>query len=304
MPMAKLRTARKLLLGREIAHMIEAAGVSQAEAGAIIESSQSRIAGLISGAGTIAVGDLELLATRLGFTDEGYRESLRELRRDNHRRGFWSTGHNRAYSEDLRLLIDLEKHADQIRWTEVEVVPGLAQTEAYARGMHADQPEINGVTNEDRVAARLARQGILEKGEPPTVHFVLSESCLRRRWASAEVMRDQIEHLIALSDQPNVMIQVMPFRTAPGRRCPIGTRFTLLRVPSPGEAGPLELAYTEGEGEIRYLDDKKALAAHDSAWARLTNVALRFDETREFLRAVAREYTEEMNTPTPEGERR
>jgi hypothetical protein len=304
MPMAKLRTARKLLLGREIAHMIEAAGVSQAEAGAIVESSQSRIAGLISGAGTIAVGDLELLATRLGFTDEGYRESLRELRRDNHRRGFWSTGHNRAYSEDLRLLIDLEKHADQIRWTEVEVVPGLAQTEAYARAMHADQPEIDDITVEDRVAARLGRQDILHKDEPPTVHFVLSESCLRRRWAPVEVMRDQIEHLIALSNRPNVMIQVMSFRTPPGRRCPISNRFALLRVPSPGEAGPLELAYTEGEGEIRYLDEKKALAAHDSAWARLTNAALRFDETREFLHAVAREYTEELNTPIPEGERR
>ncbi len=304
MPMAKLRTARKLLLGREIAHMIESAGLSQTEAGEIIESSQSRIAGLISGAGTIAVGDLELLANRLGFTDEGYKEALRELRRDNHRRGFWSTGHNRAYSEDLRLLIDLEKHADQIRSNEVEVVPGLAQTEAYARALHADQVEIEGVTVDDRVAARLARQDILDKDEPPTLHFVLSESCLRRMWAPVEVMRDQIEHLIALSDRPNVMIQVMPFRTPPGRRCPISNRFVLLRVPSPGEAGPLELAYTEGEGEIRYLDDKKALAAHDAAWARLTNVALRFDETREFLREISREYTEEMNTPTPQGDRR
>ncbi|MEU6267146.1 helix-turn-helix transcriptional regulator [Saccharopolyspora shandongensis] len=298
MPMAKMRTARKLLLGREIAHMIETADISQADAAKIIESSQSRIAGLISGTGTISVGDLDLLATRLGFTDDGHRETLRELRRDNHKRGFWSTGHNRAYAEDLRLLIDLEKHADQIRQAEVEVVPGLLQTEAYARAMHADQPEIDGVTVEDRVAARVARQDILDKSEPPTIQVVMSESCLRRMWAPADVMQQQIEYLIKLSNRPNVMIQVMPFQAPPGRRSPLGTRFILLRVPSPGAAGPLELAYAEGQSEIRYLDDKKALAAHEAAWARITNAALRFDESRKFMKAVVRDYAEQAKNTT------
>ncbi|TCP43890.1 helix-turn-helix protein [Tamaricihabitans halophyticus] len=291
MPMATMRTARKLLLGREIAHMIDSAGVSQAEAAAIIETSQSRIAGLISGAGTITVGDLERLARRLGFDDEGYQEELRELRRDNHKRGFWSTGHNRAYSEDLRLLVDLEKHVDQIRLAEVEVVPGLLQIEPYARAIHEDAPPVDGgVTVDDRVAARLARQEILDKSNPPSVHFVLSESCLRRMWGDEGVMQAQIEHLITLSNRKKVMIQVLPFRTQPGRRSPVGNRFTLVKAPSPGAAGPLELVYTEAEGEIRYLDDRKALAAYESAWARLTNAALRFDESREFLAKVLDEW--------------
>ncbi|MBB5154937.1 DUF5753 domain-containing protein [Saccharopolyspora phatthalungensis] len=298
--MAKMRTARKLLLGREIAHMIESAGVSQAEAGSIIESSQSRIAGLISGAGTIAVGDLDLLASRLGFTDEGYKEALRELRRDNHKRGFWSTGHRRAYSEDIRLLVDLENVMDQLRSAEVEVVPGLLQTEAYARAQHADLPDDEdlSLTSDDFVQARLARQEILDKSDPPTVQFVLSESCLRRMWGDPEIMREQIEHLINLSNRKRVMIQVFPFYTPPGRRSPIGHRFTLLRVPSPGAAGPLELAYTEGEGEIRYLDDRKALTSYESAWARLTNAALRFEESRAFMKQVADEY-KKMENPTP-----
>ncbi|WP_116042949.1 Scr1 family TA system antitoxin-like transcriptional regulator [Amycolatopsis palatopharyngis] len=287
-----VRTAKKLLLGREIAHMIESAGVSQAEAAKLIETSQPRIASLISGGSSISPGDLVLLAQGLGFKDEGYLESLRDLRRDNHKRGFWSTGHNRVYAEDLRLLVDLEKHVDQMRSTEVEVVPGLLQTEAYARAMHADRPTADGVTIEDLVQARLSRQDILDRTEPPSVLFVLSESCLRRLWAPKDVMREQIEHLVALSNRPNVMIQVMPYDVPPGRRSAIGNRFTLLRVPSPGAAGPLELAYTEGEGEIRYLDDKKALSAYESAWARLTNAALRFDESRTFMKKVVREFTE------------
>ncbi|WP_253866170.1 helix-turn-helix domain-containing protein [Prauserella halophila] len=286
-----MRTARKFLLGREIAHMIETANVSQTEAASIIETSQSRIAGLINGAGSITVGDLERLARTLGFTDEGYNEALRELRRDNHKRGFWSTGHNRAYSEDLRLLVDLEKRADQIRQAGVELVPGLLQIEPYARAMHEDAPPVDGgPTVDDRVAARLARQEILDKPNPPAVHFVLSESCLRRMWGDEDVMRAQIEHLITLSNRKHVMLQVMPFKTQPGRRSPVGNRFTVVRVPSPGAAGPLELVYTEAEGEIRYLDDRKALAAYESAWARLTNAALRFDESREFIAKVLDEW--------------
>ncbi|MGI8306464.1 Scr1 family TA system antitoxin-like transcriptional regulator [Saccharopolyspora hattusasensis] len=291
--MAIIRTAKKLLLGREIAHMIDTAGISQTEAAKLIETSQSRINALIGGTGAIALGDLMLLASKLGFTDDGYQEALREMRRDNHKRGFWSAGHNRAYGEEVRLLVDLEKHADQIRWSQVEVIPGLLQCEAYVRAMYADLPEIDGLTFDERVNARLARQDILDKSEPPSLRFVLSESCLRRLWGDGrEVMRQQLDHMIKLSNRENVMIQVMPYESAPGRKSPIGNNFVLLRVPSPGQAGPLELAYVEGVAEIRYIDDKKALAAHDTAWARLSAAALNFAETRKFLAQVAREFKE------------
>lgn len=289
--MATVRTVKKLLLGKEIEHMINAAGKNQSEAAALIETSQSRIAGLTNGQGNITVGDLERLANKLGFTDAGYQAALLELRRDNHKRGFWSTGYHRAYSEDIRLRIDLEKHADQIRSAEVEIMPGLAQCEVYARALHADMPEQGGLTLDDRVQARLARQDIYDKESPPVVHFVLSESCLRRVWGDEEVMGEQLDHLVRLSNRTNVMIQVMPFKARAGRRSPIGTRFTLVRVLSPGVAGPLELAYTEGEGEIRYLDDKDALAAYDTAWTRLSTAALSFEESRKFMRQVAREFS-------------
>ncbi|WP_461153781.1 helix-turn-helix domain-containing protein [Saccharopolyspora tripterygii] len=287
---ATVRTAKKLLLGREIAHMVERAGISQGEAAKLIETSQSRIALLINGGGSISPGDLVMLADKLGFEDEGYKESLLELRRDNHKRGFWSTGHNRAYSEDLRLLVDLEKHADQIRSAQVEVVPGLLQCEPYVRAQHAEQPGSDDVSLEDRIAARLARQDILDKSEPPGVQFVLSESCLRRTCGDAEVMREQTDYLIKLSKRPNVMLQVMPFGPPAGQRSPIKSPFTMIHVPSPGAAGPLELVYVEGEGEIRYLDDKKALAAHEAAWARVSNAALRFEETRKFLKSVLQDF--------------
>jgi predicted XRE-type DNA-binding protein len=289
-PVATVRTAKKLLLGKEIEHMITAAGKTQEEAAELIETSQSRINGLIDGKGNIAVGDLERLANKLGFTDTGYQAALLELRRDSHKRGFWSTGYRRAYREEIRLRIDLEKHADQIRAVDVEVVPGLVQCESYVRAVYADAPDEKDVSLDDRVQARMSRQDIFDKANPPNVHFVLSESCLRRVWGDTDVMREQLNYLVKLSDRANVMTQVMPFNAAPGRRSSIGDRFTLVRVPSPGVAGPLELAYLETVGEIRYLDDKDALTAHELAWARLSSAALSFEDSRNFIRQVARSY--------------
>ncbi len=108
-------------------------------------------------------------------------------------------------------------------------------------------------------------------------------------------VREQVEYLIKLSKRSNVMLQVMPLGL-PGRRSPIGNRFTLIHVPSPGAAGPLEMTHVEGEGEIRYLDDKKALAAHETGWARLSNAARPFEETRKFLKSVLLDPTGRCNT--------
>jgi Domain of unknown function (DUF5753)/Helix-turn-helix domain len=288
--MPAVRTVKKWLLGREIAHMIATAGLNQEAAGALLEIGQSKISGLLKGTGSISVGDLERLANKLGFTDPDHHAALFELRRDSHKRGIWSMGYRRAYREEFRLRIDLEEHADRIRSVAVEVIPGLAQCESYVRALYADTPDHDGLTLDDRVKARMARQDIFDKTDPPNVQFILSESCLRRVWGDPPVMREQLDYLIDLSNRPNVMIQVMPFNARPGRRSPIGDRFTLVRVPSPGVAGPLELAYIETVGEIRYLDDKDALTAHDLAWTRLTTAALTYEDTRKLIRRVKRDY--------------
>ena len=270
--------------------MLATAGMKQEQAGALLEIGQSKISGLLKGTGSISVGDLERLANKLGFTDPDHHAALFELRRDSHKRGFWSLGYRRAYADEFRLRIDLEEHADLIRAVAVEVVPGLAQCESYVRALYSDTPDEGGLSLDDRVQARVARQDIFDKTDPPNVHFVLSESCLRRVWGDGTVMREQLDYLIKLSNRPNIMIQVMPFDAHPGRRSPIGDRFTLVRVPSPGVAGPLELAYVEAVGETRYLDDKDALTAHELAWTRLTTAALSFDDSRKFLRQVVRDF--------------
>ncbi|MEU6561044.1 helix-turn-helix domain-containing protein [Nocardia nova] len=300
---ARLRTARKLLLGREIEHMLSTAGVNQAEAARIIDTSQSRIAMLINGASSITVGDLERLAVTLGFTDPGYLDSLEALRRDNHKRGFWNTGHRRAYLEELRLLVDLEAHASMLRVAEAEIMPGLIQCESYIRALHepphdaADAPEPGTVTVEDSVRARLARQDVLTGPGAPDFHAVLSESCLRREYGGRSVMAEQLEYLLALSHRPNITLQVLPF-AATTRGAGMEDRFTLVRVPSPGAAGDLDMAIVESQGDIRYIDDKPAVRARETVWGRLSVAAADPERSRAFIERIARSFRRESVTGT------
>jgi hypothetical protein len=290
---APLRTAKKMLLGREIAHMIatterfKADGnekLSHAKAAALIETSQTRMTGLVNGTATISPGDLKMLAEELGFTDEGYINALLELRRDNHKRGAWTSGYMRAYHEDVRLLVDLERHADLLREVQSELVPGLLQCESYARAVHARSADL-----ENSVQARLARQEVLLKDTSPQYRAVLSESCLRRIYGDATVMREQIQHLMKLSKRPNITIQILPFSVG-SEGIGIQDRFILVRVPSPGAAGPLELAYLENVGEIRYVDDKKVLAQRESVWSDLTAAAQNTGDSHKYLKYVLGSY--------------
>ncbi|WP_405135491.1 helix-turn-helix domain-containing protein [Nocardia sp. NBC_01388] len=283
------RTARGLLLGREINYMIRASGKSQTEAGHIIEVGQSRINSLIAGTGRIAAGDLQLLAKELGFTDEDYIQNLLELRRDKYQRGFWTSGHRRVYLEELRLLIDLEEQANRLRIAESEIIPGLLQSESYIRALHAHMSDPgNGVTVEDWVQARLERQRNLVKANAPEFHAVLSESCLRRLHGKPEgqVMVDQLKHLIELSQRPNILIQILPFNT-PVEGGGMEDRYTLIRVPSPGAAGDLELAVVEALGEIRYIIDKFPVGTRETLFARLSAAALSGEDSREFIDDLA-----------------
>lgn len=285
------RTARKVLLGREIDALLRRSRTTQADAGKMIGVSQSRIAAVIGGTGNLSAQALDELVRKLGVTDEDYIAILLDLREDSHRRGFWNSGYRRAYIEELRLLVDLEDVADRLRETGAEIVPGLLQHESYIRALHEplqpDPDDPGAVTVDDYVQARIARQRILLKRGAPEFHAILSESCLRRTYGGDAVMLAQITHLLELSRRPNIQIQVMPFtHQAPGAG--MEDRYILVRVPSPGAAGDLEMAVIEAQGEIRYIDDKPAVGIRDKIFNRLTMTALSPHDSRQFMEHLVR----------------
>lgn len=280
-------TANRLLLGHEIAHARDALDMKQAELGKVIGKGQDTIHLLEQGRATVTADQLDKLIEKLQITAPEDVAAIKEMHKLSNKKGEWTTGHGRVYGENLRRLIDLERHADQIFTTTFEIVPGLLQCPSYVRALSARKRLARGVTADQIVAAWTGRQEILDRPGGPLVHFVLSESCLRRRWAPAEVMHEQMLHLINMSHRPNVRLQVLTFDDSEEDLSPIGQGFTLLRVPNSGRAGPLHMAYNEGVQEVYYRDEPKALDAHEEAKAALAAAARAPEDSRQFIEYIS-----------------
>src|SRR5688500_4066523 len=111
----------------------------------------------------------------------------------------------------LREWITFEQQARALRWYEVAWVPGLLQTEAYARAVFASDGRLRAEEVETRVAARLARQKILAGDDPPQLIAIVDEGALRRPVGGSAVMREQLFHLAQLNQgSRRVRIHVVP----------------------------------------------------------------------------------------------
>jgi transcriptional regulator with XRE-family HTH domain len=106
-----------------------------------------------------------------------------------------------------------EAEATALRWYEHSLVPGLLQTEGYARAVLSTRPNTTDDEIEEQVAARMARQEVLSREDPPSplLYVLLDEGLLRRPVAPPETMRAQLGHLIDLSRRPGVTIQIVPY---------------------------------------------------------------------------------------------
>ncbi|MER5310308.1 helix-turn-helix transcriptional regulator [Streptomyces sp. NPDC002773] len=160
------------------------------------------------------------------------------------------------------------------------VVPGLLQTAGYARaameeGLAGDSAQIG-----DYVRRRLERQAVLEQPDPPWMVIVLDEACLRRDFGGGQVMREQIEHLLAMGERPNVNIQVLPMRGTP-----VPGSVALLTLPK-GERG----AYTEGFSTGNYTEEPSEVMRFQRVYDLLQQGALGVRASLELMRAIAKEH--------------
>ncbi len=149
---------------------------------------------------------------------------------------------NGAYEPWVRAYLEMEARATVLRWWEALVVPGLLQTEAYARAMiRAGRPGDSNAEIEQLVTSRMARQEIWERQDPPPpmLFAVLGEAVLRQRVGDAEIMRDQLDHLMEASSNPRITVQVLPFAAAA----------------HPGLLGPLLVASFDNDRDAAYLDN-------------------------------------------------
>ena len=150
-----------------------------------------------------------------------------------------------AFEPWFLVYLDIEARATVLRSWQPLVVDGLLQTEAYARAMlRAGRPGDSDAAIEQLVAARVARQQIWERQDPPPpmLSVILGEGVLRQTVGDGEVMAGQLGHLIEAAASPRITVQVMPFAAAA----------------HPGMLGPFVVASFESDPDAAYLDNALA----------------------------------------------
>ncbi|MFD9944133.1 helix-turn-helix domain-containing protein [Nonomuraea sp. NPDC059023] len=121
-----------------------------------------------------------------------------------------TVGQAGRFSIWLAQLVEIEQRADMLRAWEPLIVPGMLQTEQYARAIFRGRPEITPDVVEQSVAARLDRQRILEREKGPKLWVVLDEGVLTRPIGSEEIMAEQLAHLAGMDDHPRVHLRILP----------------------------------------------------------------------------------------------
>jgi len=270
-------TVLRILLGAQLRSLREAKRLSLEEAGNVIRASHSKISRLETGRVGFKDRDIVDLLTYYGVTDEKQRQELRELAVRANSPGWW---HDYAdvlpsWFEDY---VGLEEAASQIRAYEVQFVPGLLQTEDYARAVtmlgYSNPKEINR-----RVKLRMARQAIL-----PSLWVVLDEAVLRRPIGGHATMRAQLKHLIEMSQRPNVTVQVIPFKA--GGHAAAGGAFSLLRF---AEHDLSDVVFLEQLNSAQYLDKPDVVDGYLAVMERLCIGAVTPATTVKILRSMVRE---------------
>jgi transcriptional regulator with XRE-family HTH domain len=143
-----------------------------------------------------------------------HRQQLLALAEEATHKGWWEA-YSDVLTEQHLAFIGLEAEATSILQWQVAVVPGLLQTEQYAREIFSGYREVATVPPtviERRVQTRLIRQQLLTAAQPPELAAVLDESVLHRQWGDHSVMRAQLQRLAEFSDLPNITLQILPLK--------------------------------------------------------------------------------------------
>jgi transcriptional regulator with XRE-family HTH domain len=243
-------TVPRLLLGGQLRRLREAAGITPDRAGYEIRASRSKISRVEHGRVSFKERDVADLLTLYGVTDDHERRRMLNLAQYANSPGWWSR-YDDVMPDWFETYVGLEQATSLVRTYELQFVPGLFQTEEYARAVtvlgHRSAPSSEV---DRRVSLRLQRQQILTRPHGvPRVWAVIDESALRRPLGGRDVMRAQLTHLVGLTELPQVTLQVMPFDR--GGHSAAGGSFSILRFAEPDLP---DIVYIEQLTGALYLD--------------------------------------------------
>ena len=266
-------TVRERRLARSLRQLREGAGLTIEEVAEKLEISASTVSRMETAQVGVRPRDLGFLLDMYEVSGPE-REQLLQIARERRQQRWWQ-----EYADLPNIAVaGLEAEASTIWQYSTQLVPGLLQTEAYARAvLEAIRLDAEPGDIERRLELRLHRQTVLTSENPPEYWVVLDEAVARRQVGGPVVMAQQLQHLIEAAKQPKVTLQVLPFSS--GQHAGMDGEFTILHY---GESADPDVVYIENTGGDMYLEERE--------------VTRRYSKLFDHLRAAAQNPGESIRT--------
>ncbi|MFI1538492.1 helix-turn-helix domain-containing protein [Streptomyces anandii] len=279
-------TVGQVVLGRRLQELREAAGLRREEAAQVLRVAPATVRRMEMAEVALKIPYVQVLLTTYGVADEEAAAFV-ALAEEANQPGWWQRFHD-VLPEWFSLYVSLEGAARLIRSYEPHFVPGLLQTEGYARAvMEAGTVgQVGPEAIERHVSLRMARQKLLERADAPHLWVIIEETVLRRPVSiDGQVMREQLDKLLEYTERDRVTVQVAEFSDGPhpGTYAP----FSLFRFAEPELP---DLVYTEYLTGALYLDSRKEVSTHLEVLDHMTARAASAERTRKLLRECRENY--------------
>ena len=233
-----------------------------------------------TGHGIATPRDIRDLCDLYEVADEAERDRLMTLAREGKRRAWWQ-----SYDLAYATYVGLEEEAVAISAFQSSVVHGLLHTAGYARAGHEGaMPRLDPQQIDLQIEAKLTRQRILIRDDPPRFHVVLDEAALHREVGGRDVMAGQLDRILKTAALPNVVVQVLPYDR--GFHPAVESNFTILELPNPA----LSVVFVEGLVGSTYLERPDDLKRYHEIFNRLQSIALNPKDTADLIAKFSLSY--------------
>jgi transcriptional regulator with XRE-family HTH domain len=266
-------TVRRRELGALLRTLRLEKGLTVEQASERLLFSMSKLSRMETGHGITTPRDVRDLCDLYGVTDEAERDRMMALAREGKQQAWWQ-----SYDLGYATYVGLETAAMAISAFQSSVVHGLLQTADYARAGHEGaMPRLDPDQIEMQIEAKLTRQRILVRGNPPRLIMVLDEAALHRVVGGRQVMAAQLARILDMSALPNVTVQVLPYEV--GAHPAVESNFTILELPNPTPG----VVFVEGLIGSTYLERDDDLTRYRKIFNRLQSIALNPKDTADMI---------------------
>ncbi|MFC4032120.1 helix-turn-helix domain-containing protein [Streptomyces polygonati] len=284
-------TVPRRQLGRYLRELRNKARLTVKAAAEALEWSEAKIWRIETGQTSLRSHDVETMCRVYGAGSD-LAGALMALAKETKAKGWWHS-YGDVIPNWLDVYISLEEAATALSIYQSELVPGLLQTEDYARTLiGTDNPGVNDQEIERRVQLRIERQALLTRvTDPPGIGVVLNEAVIRRPIGNEQIMADQLAHLLDVGELPNLAVRVMPFVRGMHYGVMSGP-FVMLEFPINGTGMPTEptTIYIEGFAGALYLDKPHEVDRYEHAFNNIKGASLNEAASRKFIADAVKEW--------------